>query len=85
MTGDDYDLMLHCTIGHMRRVDGIYMDFDDGEKTMTLIGKGPGLPRCIFCICYIFLIFYIFDIFLFCLADTHFALHSLSTAFGTII
>jgi len=85
MTGVDYDLMLHCTIGHMRRVDGIYMDFDDGEKTMTLIGKGPGLPRCIFCICYIFLIFYIFDIFLVCLADTHFALHSLSTAFGTII
>ena len=54
MTGVDYDLMLHCTIGHMRRVDGIYMDFDDGEKTMTLIGKGPGLPRCIFYIFYIF-------------------------------
>ncbi len=22
MTGADYDLMLHCTIGHMHRVDG---------------------------------------------------------------
>ena len=22
MTGDDYDLMLHCTIGYLRRVDG---------------------------------------------------------------
>ena len=54
MTGVDYDLMLHCTIGHMRRVDGIYMDFDDGEKTMTLIKKGEGLRRCIFCIFCIF-------------------------------
>jgi hypothetical protein len=22
MTGEDYSLILHCTIGHMRRVDG---------------------------------------------------------------
>ena len=85
MTGVDYDLMLHCTIGHMRRVDGIHMDFDDGEKTMTLIKKGEGLRRCIFCIFCIFLIFYIYHILIVCQPDTHFAQHSLSTAFGTII
>ena len=39
MTGDDNDRMLHCTIGHMRRVDGALPDFDDGEKTMNLLGK----------------------------------------------
>ena len=88
MTGDDYDLLLHCTIGHMCRVDGAFPDFDDDEKTMTLIGKGPGLPRCIFCIFYIFnifSIFNIFNIFIICLSDTHFARHSLSMAFGNII
>ena len=28
MTGQDYDLLLHCTIGHMHRVEP---DFEDGE------------------------------------------------------
>ncbi len=26
--GDDYDVMLHCTIGHMRRVDGALQAFN---------------------------------------------------------
>jgi hypothetical protein len=34
MTGTDYDLMLHCTIGHMHRVNGAKPPFEDGEKTL---------------------------------------------------
>jgi hypothetical protein len=49
MTGDDYDLMLHCTIGHLLRVDGALPDFDDGEKALNLRAP-PGEPRYIFCI-----------------------------------
>jgi hypothetical protein len=49
MTGADYDLMLHCTIGHMRRIDGLEPAFDDGEKTMNLLAP-RGTPRYIFCI-----------------------------------
>ena len=58
MTGDDYDLMLHCTIGHMRRVDGAEPDFDDGVKTLTLLAPLTQ-PRCIFCIFVILCIFFI--------------------------
>jgi hypothetical protein len=56
MTGDDYDLLLHCTIGHLRRVDGALPDFDDGEKALNLLAP-PGAPRYIFCIFCIFCIF----------------------------
>ena len=59
MTGDDYDLMLHCTIGHMHRVDGAEPDFDDGVKTLTLLAPLTQ-PRCIFCIFVILCIFCIF-------------------------
>ena len=34
MTGDDYDLLLHCTIGHMHSLDGAEPDFENGEKTL---------------------------------------------------
>ena len=59
MTGDDYDLMLHCTIGHMHRVDGAEPDFEDGEKTLNLLAPLTQ-PRCIFCIFVILCIFCIF-------------------------
>ena len=59
MTGDDYDLMLHCTIGHMHRVDGALPDFEDGAKAMDLLAP-PGVPRYIFCIFCIFCILCIF-------------------------
>lgn len=42
LTGEDYDLMLHFAIGHMRRLDGALPDFDDGEKLLDFfagIGK----------------------------------------------
>ena len=58
MTGDDYDLMLHCTIGHMRRVDGALPDFEDGEKALNFFAP-PGEHRCI---CNIFFILCIFCI-----------------------
>ena len=56
MTGDDYDLLLHCTIGHLHRVDGVEPDFEDGEKALKLLGS-PGEPRYIFCIFCIFKIY----------------------------
>ena len=79
MTGDDYDLMLHCTNGHLRRVDGALPDFDDGEKALNLLAP-PGAPRYIFCIFCIFCIFFI----CLCCADTLCARRSLSMDFGTI-
>ena len=78
MTGDDYDLLLHCTIGHLRRVDGALPDFADGEKALDLLAP-PGQPRYIFCI------FCIFCILMFsCCADTIFARRRQSMDFGTI-
>ncbi len=41
MTGDDYDFLLHCTIRHLHRVDGVEPDFEDGEKALNLLGP-PG-------------------------------------------
>ena len=81
MTGDDYDLLLHCTIGHLRRVDGALPDFNDGEKALNLLAP-HGEPRYIFCI---FCIFGIFCILVICLrcADTFCARRSLSMDFGT--
>ena len=38
MTGEDYDLMLHCTIGHLCRVDGALPPFSDGEKDLEYPG-----------------------------------------------
>jgi hypothetical protein len=58
MTGEDYSLILHCTVGHMRRVDGALPDFEDGEKAVNFFAPPP-TPM------YIFYIFYIFDIFTF--------------------
>jgi len=77
MTGDDYDLMLHCTIGHLHRVDGALPDFEDGEKAMNLLAP-PGVPRYIFCIFCIFCIFIYFR-----RADTFYARRSRSMDFGT--
>ncbi len=48
MTGDDYGLMMHCTIGHLRRLDGALPDFDDGEKALNLLAPRRQ-HRCIFC------------------------------------
>ena len=59
MTGNDYSLILHCTVGHLRRVDGALPDFADGEKAVNFFAPTP-TPMYIFCI---FCIFYIFDIF----------------------
>ena len=56
MTGEDYDLMLHCTIGHMRRVDGALPDFEDGAKTLNFFAP-KGEHKYIFCIFCIFCIF----------------------------
>ncbi len=44
MTGENYDLMLRCTIGHLRRIDGALPDFADGAKALNLIAP-PGEPR----------------------------------------
>ena len=79
MTGDD--LMLHCTIGHLHRVDGALPDFEDGEKAMNLLAP-PGVPRYIFCIFIILCIFCIFIV-VRC-ADTFCARRSQSMDFGTI-
>ncbi len=38
MTGDDYDLLLHCTIGHLLRVDRALPDFN--EKWIAEHGSG---------------------------------------------
>ncbi len=65
MTGDDYDLILHCTIGHLRRVDRALPYFDYVEKALNLLSPS-GEPRYIFCI---FCIFCILMISLWC-ADT---------------
>ena len=59
MTGHDYSLSLHCTVGHLRRVDGALPDFSDGEKAVNFFAPTP-TPMYIFCI---FCIFYIFDLF----------------------
>ena len=53
MTGDDYDLMLHCTLGHMRRVDDALPDFEDGAKALNFFAP-KGEHRFIFCIFCIF-------------------------------
>ncbi len=76
MTGDDYDLMLHCTNGHLRRVDGALPDFGDGETALSLLAP-PGEPRYIFCI------FCILMNSLWC-ADKFCAGRSQSMDFGTI-
>ena len=55
MTGEDYDLMLHCTIGHLRRVDGALPPFSDGEKALELLAP-TGVPRYIFCLFCIYVI-----------------------------
>jgi hypothetical protein len=49
MTGDDFDLILHCTIGHLRRIDRGLPDSDDGKKALNLLAP-PGEPTYIFCI-----------------------------------
>jgi hypothetical protein len=77
MTVDDYDLMLHCTIGHLRRVEGALPDFDDGKNALNLLAP-PGEPRYIFCIFCVFCIFCILMISLLC-ADTFCAGRSQST------
>ncbi len=69
MTGDDYDLVMHCTIGNLRRLDGALPDFDDGAKALTLLAS-RGQPRCINCI---------FCIFAFCSY-----LHGLQTRFAHV-
>jgi hypothetical protein len=56
MTGDGYDLMLHCTIAHLRRVDGAQPAFDGREKAVNLFAP-PEEARCIFCIFCIFRFF----------------------------
>ena len=63
LTGDDYDIMLHCTISHMRRVDGALPDFNDGTKALDFFAPA-GEHRytiCIFCISCIFCIFMLFS------------------------
>ena len=82
MTGDDYDLMLHCTIGHLRRINGALPDFDDGEKVLNLLTL-PGELRYIFCIFCMFCIFCILMISLWCV-DTFCTGRSKSMDFGTI-
>ena len=77
LTGEDYDLMLHCTIGHLRRVDGALPPFADGEKALNLLAP-KGEPRYILCIFCILLLSYVWR------ADTVCALHSRSMGFGTI-
>ena len=79
MTGDDYDLMLHCTIGHMHRVDGAKPDFEDGEKTLNLLAPLTQ-PRCILCIFVILCIFFL----LILPADMFCASRSRFMDFGTI-
>ena len=81
MTGEDYDLMLHCTIGPLRRVDGALPAFADGEKALDLLAP-KGQPRyilCIFCIYCILMLSYVLR------ADTVCALRSRSMGFGTFL
>jgi hypothetical protein len=68
MTGDDYDLMLNCTIGLLHSVNGALPDFEDGEKALSLLAP-PGQPRYIFCIFFLLCIFCMF-LFSFRPADT---------------
>ncbi len=82
MTGDDCDLMLHCTIGNLLFIDGALPDFDDGEHALNLLAP-PGEPRYIFCIFCIFFIFCISMISLWC-AGTFCAGSSEYMDFGTI-
>ena len=82
MTGDDYDLMMHCTIGHLRRLDGALPNFDDGEKALNLLAP-PGEPKYIFCIFYVFCVFCVLMIALW-YADTSCAGCSQFMDFGTI-
>ena len=79
MTGEDYDLMLHCTIGHLRRVDGALPPFADGERALNLLAP-TGEPRYILCIFCIYCILMRFEL----RADTVCALRSRSMGFGTI-
>ncbi len=60
MTGVDHCHMPHCTIGHMRCVDGALPDFEDGVKALNVLAP-RGEHRLTFCIFYIFYIFYIFQ------------------------
>ncbi len=41
MPGEDYSLILHCTVGHMRRVDGALLDIDDGKKAVNFFAPPP--------------------------------------------
>jgi hypothetical protein len=61
MTGYDYSLILHCTVGHLRHIDGALPDLADGEKAVNFFALPP-TPMYIFYIFYIFYILYIFDI-----------------------
>ncbi len=60
MTGDDYDLILHCTSGHLRRVDGALPDFDDGEKALNLARSSWTAQVYILHLCRILQILHIF-------------------------
>ena len=82
MTGEDYDLMLHCTIGHLRRVDGALPPFADGEKALNLLAP-KGEPRYILCIFCIYCIICILMLSYVLRADTVCALRSQSMGFGT--
>jgi hypothetical protein len=79
MTGNEYSLILHCTVGHVRRVDGALPDFDGGEKAVNFFDPPP-TPIYTF---YIFYIFDIFDIFLF-FQGIRFVRHNQSLDFGII-
>jgi hypothetical protein len=60
MTGEDYDLMLHCTIGHMHHVDGAEQHFEDGAKTLDFFA-GNRQHRYVFCMFCLFCAFCIFS------------------------
>jgi hypothetical protein len=60
-SGIDYDMLLHFTIAHLRRVDGALPPSYDGEKAFDFF-KGKGTHRYIFCIFTIWCIFYILTI-----------------------
>jgi hypothetical protein len=72
MTGDDYSLILHCTVGHLR---GALPDFADCEKAVNFFAPPP-TPK------YIFYIFYIFDIFDILFLGIQFVRHNQSLDFG---
>jgi hypothetical protein len=56
VTGDYYDLMLHCTLGHMFGVDDAQPDFEDSAKALNFFAP-KGEHRFIFCIYCMFCIF----------------------------